>query len=156
MSVNLNTLKLVIELAQRRRDDAGLGVARALQALAQARAQQDQLLQYAQEGEARWQERSQIGVSAVLLQHQRSFGDKVRHALEFQQGVIAQREDELARARDHLAKEEQALATLNKVDERVRQAQAQLRDRREQKLTDEMAMAMLAFQRRQAEQEHFA
>lgn len=153
MSVNLNTLKLVIELAQRRRDAAGLGVAQALQSVAQAQAQLEQLMAYAQEGEARWQTRSRMGVGAVLLQHQRSFSEKVLHAVSFQNNVIAQKNDELSAARARLAEEEQALAVLEKVAERVRQTQAHAQARREQKQTDEMAMAMRSFQQRQAEQE---
>ncbi len=153
MSVNLNTLKLVIELAQRRRDAAGLGVAQALQSVMQAQAQLEQLMAYAQEGEARWQTRSRMGVGAVLLQHQRSFSEKVLHAVSFQNNVIAQKSDELSAARARLAEEEQALAVLEKVAERVRQTQAHAQARREQKQTDEMAMAMRSFQQRQAEQE---
>jgi flagellar FliJ protein len=149
MAINLQSLQIVIDLATRKRDDAGREVAGALQDLNQAQAQMQQLQSYAAEGEQRWQQRASAGVSPALLHHQQQFALRIQHALDFQAGVIAQKQSTLAQTQTALQAAERELATLNKVAERTRQAQALLQQKAEQKRNDEMAMNMLAHQKRQ-------
>ncbi len=153
MSVNLNSLGIVIDLATRRRDAAGSMVAAAMQDLAQATQQLQQLTDYANEGETKWRARTAEGVSVTLMQHQRTFAEKIQQAVDFQANVIKQKETALDATRRHLQEKEQALATLKKVAERARLAQQVAQHKRSQKQTDEMAMSMLAYQRRENEQE---
>lgn len=153
MSVNLKSLATVIDLARRRRDEAGAQVARAQAELANARAQMAQLSHYAEDGQNKWMVRSAAGVSPALMQHQRDFALKIQHAIDFQTNVITQREGGLQTTLANLQVAERELATLEKVAERALALQRQSAHKAEQKLNDEMAMSMLAYQRRQAEQE---
>ena len=154
MSVNLKNLAIVIDLATRKRDEAGNMVAAAMRDLSQATNQLQQLTDYAADGEAKWRERAASGVSVALMQHQRAFTEKIQQAVDFQENVIQQKQTALEATRQHLQEKEQALATLKKVAERTRLAQQLAEQKRQQKQTDEMAMSMLAFQRRQNEQEY--
>ena len=153
MSVNLNNLGIVIDLATRRRDEAGTMVAAAMRDLTQATQQLQQLTDYANDGESKWRARAAEGVSVALMQHQRAFAEKIQQAVDFQANVIKQKETALDATRRHLQEKEQALATLKKVAERARLAQQVVEHKRAQKQTDEMAMSMLAYQRRENEQE---
>lgn len=153
MPVNLRSLRIVIEHAERQRDSAGVAVAHAMRELGSAQLQLRQLTDYASDGEVKWRARAAEGVSVPLLQHQRAFVEKIQQAVDFQGNVIQQKEANLARANANLQAKEQTLATLKKVAERAAQAKAMAEYKREQKLTDEMAMSMLAFQRREQEQE---
>jgi flagellar FliJ protein len=153
MAVNLKSMQLVVDLATRRRDHAGTQLAAALQALEQAKAQLAQLVDYTAEGQHKWQARSAMGVSGVLVQHQRAFSQKLQEAIDFQNQVIRQKEATVSTAQGQLQLAERELATLNKVVERTRHTQEAAARKREQKQVDEMAMSMLAHQRRLAEQE---
>ena len=153
MSVNLKSLGIVIDLATRRRDEAGTMVAAAMWDLTQATQQLHQLTDYANDGETKWRARATEGVSVALMQHQRAFAEKIQQAVDFQANVIKQKETALEATRRHLQEKEQALATLKKVAERARLAQQVAEHKRAQKQTDEMAMSMLAYQRRENEQE---
>jgi flagellar FliJ protein len=153
MSVNLKSLGIVIDLATRLRDEAGTMVAAAMRDLTQATQQLQQLTDYANDGEAKWRARAAEGVTVALMQHQRAFAEKIQQAVDFQVNVIKQKETALDATRRHLQEKEQALATLKKVAERTRLAQQVAQHKRSQKQTDEMAMSMLAYQRRENEQE---
>jgi len=154
MSVNLKSLAIVIDLATRKRDEAGKMVAAAMRDLNQAQLQLQQLTDYAADGEAKWRERAATGVSVALMQHQRAFAEKIQQAVDFQATVIEQKQNALEATRQNLQEKEQTLATLEKVAERTRMANELAEQKRQQKQTDEMAMTMLAFQRRQHEQEY--
>jgi flagellar FliJ protein len=153
MSLNLKSLATVIDLARRRRDEVGAQLAYAQQALRSAHAQMDQLTHFADEGQSKWMARSATGVSPVLMQHQRDFSLKIQHAIDFQTNVIAQKESLAQAAIAALQLAERELATLEKVAERTLAQRRQAAHKAEQKINDEMAMSMLAHQRRQAEQE---
>jgi flagellar FliJ protein len=153
MSVNLKSLGIVIDLATRLRDEAGTMVAAAMRDLTQATQQLQQLTDYANDGETKWRARAAEGVTVALMQHQRAFAEKIQQAVDFQVNVIKQKETALDATRRHLQEKEQALATLKKVAERTRMAQQVAQHKRSQKQTDEMAMSMLAYQRRENEQE---
>lgn len=153
MSVDLKNLEIVIDLATRRRDEAGTMVAAAMRDLTQATQQLHQLTDYATDGETKWRARAAQGVSVALMQHQRAFAEKIHQAVDFQINVIKQKEAALHATRHHLQEKEQALATLKKVAERTRLTQQAAEHKRSQKQTDEMAMSMLAYQRRENEQE---
>lgn len=128
-------------------------VAAAMRDLGQAQQQLQQLTDYAADGEAKWRARAAAGVSVALMQHQRAFAEKIQQAVDFQESVIQQKAVSLEATRRHLLQKEQALATLKKVAERTLFARQMAEHKRAQKQTDEMAMSMLAYQRRQNEQE---
>lgn len=146
--MNLSTLQTVTDLSTRKRDDAALAMARAQQDLLGAQQQLEQLSAYEQEGQQKWMERCSVGVSATLLQHHRQFMLKIEQALAYQHNVVTQRQAHLERTRLQLQATERQVATFDKVKQRTLQTMAQTQQRREQKQTDEMAMSMLAHQRR--------
>lgn len=150
MPVDLKSLRTVIGVATTRRDDAGAALASARQQLAAAEAQMAQLTDYVDQGQVKWAERAVQGVTPVLMQHQRHFMDKIQAAIDFQANVIQQRNAQVTRAMQALQAAEQALAKIEKVQQITLDSIALKAKKTEQKLTDEMAMSMLAHQRRQA------
>ena len=93
---NIQTLNKVVELAEKRRDEA-LSALGQLQRERQVASEQMQQLQtYANEAQQRWNARcTSTGVDAALLHHHRQFMQKIDHAMEFQRGVLAQRVSQL-------------------------------------------------------------
>lgn len=150
MPVDLKSLRTVIGVATTRRDDAGAALASARQQLAAAEAQMAQLTDYVDQGQMKWAGRAAQGVTPVLMQHQRHFMDKIQAAIDFQANVIQQRNAQVTRAMQALQAAEQALAKIEKVQQITLDSIALKAKKTEQKLTDEMAMSMLAHQRRQA------
>lgn len=129
----------VIELAERRRDDALAECARQQQAQRQAQEQMDQLSTYADEANRRFAERGAVGVSVTLLMSHRQFMAKLEHAMEFQQGVLADHAQRVGAAQAAVVDAERELASLRKYAARQLEAWHQRLQRREQKHTDEMA-----------------
>lgn len=150
MPVDLKSLRTVIGVTTTRRDDAGAALASARQQLAAAEAQMAQLTDYVDQGQVKWAGRAAQGVTPVLMQHQRHFMDKIQAAIDFQANVIQQRNAQVTRAMQALQAAEQALAKIEKVQQITLDSIALKAKKTEQKLTDEMAMSMLAHQRRQA------
>jgi flagellar FliJ protein len=138
----MQTLHKVVELAEKRRDEA-LGVMAQMQReLQMAQDQMDQLQSYAQEAEARWAARCSVGVDTALLMHHREFMHKIHHALEFQRGVLADRGRLIERAQEQVHTAERDLAGLRKFTDRKQQAIVHKAQRQDQKNTDEMALSI--------------
>jgi flagellar FliJ protein len=138
----MQTLHKVVELAEKRRDEALGVVARMQRELQLAQGQMDQLQAYAQEAEARWATRSAVGVDTALLMHHREFMHKIHHALEFQRGVLADRTRLIDTAQEQVHATERDLAGLRKFTDRKQQVIQHKAQRQEQKQTDEMALSI--------------
>ncbi|WP_382161793.1 flagellar export protein FliJ [Hydrogenophaga sp. ANAO-22] len=138
----LNTLNKVVELAEKRRDEALGVVAQMQRELKLAQDQMDQLQAYALEAEARWVTRSATGVDPALLMHHREFMHKIYHAVEFQRGVLADRQRLIDTAQEQVHVTERDLSGLRKFTDRKVQAIAHKAQRQEQKQTDEMALSI--------------
>lgn len=138
----IQTLNKVVELAEKRRDEAMGNLGRLQRELQVAQDQMDQLSAYAQESQTRWQARSSVGVDTALLMHHRQFMQKIDHAMEFQRGVLAERQDMIERGQEQVHAAERDLAGLRKFTERKQQAIQHRAQRQEQKHTDEMALAI--------------
>lgn len=149
MAVDLKSLRTVIDTATTRRDNAGAALAFARQQLAQGQAQLKQLADYVDEGQGKWTQRAAQGVTVVLMQHQRQFMDKIQAAIDFQHNVLTQRQAQVDRALQALQEAEIALAKVKKVEQITLAEKALKANKAEQKLNDEMAMSMLAYQRRE-------
>jgi flagellar FliJ protein len=132
-------LEPVIELAERRRDEALAECARLQTEQRQAQEQMDQLITYADEANRRWAERGAVGVDVTLLMHHRQFMAKLDNAMAFQQDVLADRAQRVLRATAAVQEAERDLASLRKYAARQIEAWQQTLQRREQKHTDEMA-----------------
>ncbi|WP_439517879.1 flagellar export protein FliJ [Hydrogenophaga sp.] len=138
----IQTLNKVVELAEKRRDEAMGNLGRMQRELQIAQDQMDQLSAYAQESQARWQARSSVGVDTALLMHHRQFMQKIDHAMEFQRGVLGERQAMIERGQEQVHAAERDLAGLRKFTERKQQAITHRAQRQEQKHTDEMALAI--------------
>jgi flagellar FliJ protein len=136
------TLNKVLELAEKRRDDALGNLGRLQRELQIAQDQMDQRSAYAQESQARWPARSSGGVDTALLMHHRQFMQKIDHAMEFQRGVLGERQAMIERSQEQVFAAERDLAGLRKFTERKQQAITHRAERQDQKHTDEMALAI--------------
>jgi flagellar protein FliJ len=132
-------LEPVIEIAERRRDEALAECARLQTEQRHAQEQMDQLVTYADEANRRWAERGAAGVDVTLLMHHRQFMAKLDNAMAFQQDVLADRAQRVQRATAAVQEAERDLASLRKYAARQIEAWQQTLQRREQKHTDEMA-----------------
>lgn len=132
-------LEPVIEIAERRRDEALAECARLQTEQRHAQEQMDQLVTYADEANRRWAERGAAGVDVTLLMHHRQFMAKLDNAMAFQQDVLVDRAQRVQRATAAVQEAERDLASLRKYAARQIEAWQQTLQRREQKHTDEMA-----------------
>lgn len=140
---NIQTLNKVVEIAEKRRDEARASLAQQQRELQIAQDQMQQLQTYAQEAQSRWSARSSTsGVDATQLFHHRQFMQKIDHALDFQRGVLANREALIERCQSQLMVAERDVAGLRKYTERKLQVVQQKAQRQEQKTTDEMALSI--------------
>ena len=139
---NIKTLQKVVSIAEKRRDEALTALAQVQREWLMAKEQMDQLKAYAKEAEDRWVMRSGAGVDAALLHHHRHFMQKVEHAIEFQRGVLSQREALVERSRSQVYAAERDVAGLKKYTERKQEALDLKAMRQEQKTTDEMALTI--------------
>ena len=140
---NIQTLHKVVDIATQRRDDALATMAQQQRELKIAQDQLEQLQHYAQEAQQRWMARSSsTGVDAQQLFHQRQFLAKIEHAMEFQRGVIGNRQALVERCQQQLLATERDLAGLRKYTERKLQVIQQKTQRQDQKSTDEMALSI--------------
>jgi flagellar FliJ protein len=147
MSTAIQTLNKVVELAHKRRDEALARLAQLQREMAQAEDQMQQLQTYADEAQARWSQRSSTGVDANVLHHHRQFMQKIDHAMDFQRGVLGQRQTQLDQGQQQVHVAERDLAGLRKYTDGKVQALLQRAQREEQKQTDEMALAIHLRQR---------
>jgi flagellar protein FliJ len=137
---NLKALHKVVEIAEKRRKDALLTLGQQQRELNMANEQMQQLEAYAKEAEQRWELRSGTGVDAAMLHHHRHFMQKILHAIEFQRGVLQERQQRVDQGQAQVFAAERDVAGLRKYAERKEQAKAAQVERQEQKATDEMAL----------------
>jgi flagellar protein FliJ len=137
---NLKALHKVVEIAEKRRKDALLTLGQQQRELNMANEQMQQLEAYAKETEQRWELRSGTGVDAAMLHHHRHFMQKILHAIEFQRGVLQERQQRVDQGQAQVFAAERDVAGLRKYAERKEQAKAAQVERQEQKATDEMAL----------------
>ncbi len=138
----IQTLNKVVELAEKRRDEALGHLVQLRRELQLAQEQMDQLQAYAQEAQQRWAARGSAGVDVTLLHHHRQFMAKIDHAMEFQRSVLGQRESQAEKAQQQVHVAERDVAGLRKYTDRQLQTLLQRAQRQDQKATDEMALAI--------------
>ncbi|MEX1168034.1 MAG: flagellar export protein FliJ [Hydrogenophaga sp.] len=140
MNNNLKTIQKVVEIAEKRRKDALLLLGQQQREWQIANEQMLQLEAYSQEAEQRWEMRSGVGVDAAMLHHHRHFMQKIQHAIEFQRGVMRERQERVDHGQAQVFAAERDVAGLRKFAERKEQAFQLSAQRQEQKATDEMAL----------------
>lgn len=135
-------LGVLLELAQRRRDEAAQALARVRRERQGAEGQMVQLQAYTQDAETRWRQRATVGVTPTLLATHRQFMVKLEDAVTFQAQVLRQLDERIARHEGLLIEAERALATLQRVQQRWQSDWHRHLQRVEQKANDEMAATL--------------
>ena len=147
---SLNALSVAVEVASRKRDDARKVLQDTLAAEQAARAQLDQLEDYARETESRWGMKADTTMQPEVMYHHYQFMNRLGHAASIQNGVVGDQSARLQAAQRALLDAELRLASLRKVVEKRLNDLALQQQRRDQKQTDERA----ALQYRNAGQEN--
>ena len=136
----IQTLTMVVELAEQRRDEALTEHARRVRELQMAQEQMDQLQGYVLEAQARWAQRGSQGIDVTLLLHHRQFMQKIHHAIEFQTGVLTDKQARIDQALADLQTAERELAGLRRFTQKQIEVLQKQALRQEQKANDEMAL----------------
>lgn len=139
----VSTLVLAVDVARRRRDDAGLVVAQMLRRQESAQLQFEQLRSYATETETRWSVSAQSSVTPQIVSHYYQFIERLEQTIDLQQAVIADLDRQCRLARKVLIDAELRVAGLNRLLENRRSVLAAADARREQKSSDELAAQQL-------------
>lgn len=135
----LRPLMVLLEQAERERDQALAGQSRAEAALDAARQQQQQLGDYRQECETRWTQQFRQGVAMTLVQCYHDFIGRVHGAVDLQAQQIDRLQQERDRASAETLAAETRVAAVRKLLERRSEALLRSAQQREQKQMDELA-----------------
>ncbi|WP_298207786.1 flagellar export protein FliJ [Acidovorax sp.] len=136
---SLNSLAVAVDVALRKRDAARKVLQDALAAQQAARAQLDQLEDYARETESRWGMKADTAMQPEVMYHHYQFMNRLGHAASIQTGVVGDQAGRVEGAQRALLEAELRLTSLRKVVDKRRQDQELQQMRREQKQTDERA-----------------
>ena len=136
---SLNALSVAVEVASRKRDDARKVLQDTLAAEQAARAQLNQLEDYARETESRWGMKADTTMQPEVMYHHYQFMNRLGHAASIQNGVVGDQSARVQVAQRALLDAELRLASLRKVVEKRRSDFALQQQRRDQKQTDERA-----------------
>ena len=135
----LNALTNKIEKTTRKRDDARKVLQDTLAAEQAARAQLDQLEDYARETESRRGMKADTAMQHEVMYHHYQFMNRLGHAASIQNGVVGDQSARAQAAQRALLDAELRLASLRKVVEKRLNDLALQQQRRDQKQTDERA-----------------
>jgi len=135
----LKGLLLAIDLATRRRDEAGAVMVQIRRIQFGARNQMEQLESYATETESAWALGSRASANPEIMRHYDLFMDRLQQAVGLQHVVLTGHVESLAAARQVLLEAEVRIAGLNHLLKKKRAAIARGQAGREQKQLDEMA-----------------
>lgn len=150
-----NSLQLAIDLAAAKREQAQAELQKSHKALAFANSQMVQLEQYAVEIEQRWTRNAQAGTTAELLHHHYQFMGRLQQAIALQTNVISGSSRTVQLAEQRMLQAEFRLASLKLVLTKRLSELDKVKQRQEQKLTDEFAaMQTLRQQRTLMENSH--
>lgn len=146
MTQALRSLQLAIDVATRARDEAEQALQHARRVMQNAQAQMDQLAGYANETDIRWATANAAAVNGELMMHHRNFMDRLREAIQMQQGVMRNLERQVEMARQMRIQREVKLKSFEQLLEKRMRERAVQAARREQKQMDEFAGQMHARQ----------
>ena len=117
---SLNALSVAVEVASRKRDDARKVLQDTLAAEQAARAQLNQLEDYARETESRWGVKADTAMQPEVMYHHYQFMNRLGHAASIQNGVVRDHSARVQAAQRALLDAELRLASLRKVVEKRR------------------------------------
>ncbi|MBC7916893.1 MAG: flagellar FliJ family protein [Rhodoferax sp.] len=135
----LSGIALAVEHAQRQRDRLAEAHAHTQRTLADAQAQLEQLQTYARDTDARWIGATGSAYSAEVLRHYYQFGGRLQQAIQMQSGVIAGVANAVGEAHAALLQGEFRLAAIQRLHATRLQQIQQMKSRREQIQSDELA-----------------
>ena len=136
---SLHTLNLLLEKVSSERDDAQAWLTECQQRATQARSTAGELSQYRRDYEQRWGKQFAQNGTMDIVQCYQNFSGKLNDAIVSQDQMASHAEQRMEAARAALMAVEMRVAAIKKLIER-RQAEAQLmRQRQEQKTSDEFA-----------------
>lgn len=138
----LNGLQVALDLATRRRDDAGQALAQVLRRFEHAQMQMNQLRSYAADTAARWSVAAQPSATPEIVGHGYQFMERLDQTIEMQQGAIAEVQRQCEAARQVLLEAEIRMAGLNRLLDKRRAELARVQQQREQRQSDELAAQM--------------
>lgn len=150
-----NSLQLAIDLASAKREQALAELQKVRRSHAYANSQMAQLEQYAVETEQRWTRNAQVSTTAELLHHHYQFMARLRQAIAMQTNVISGSSRSVQLAEQRMLQAEFRLASLKMVLTKRLTELDKVKQRQEQKQTDEFAaMQTLRKQRTHMENSH--
>ena len=133
------SIRLAVDLATAKRDQA-LAVSQTQRRnYAFAQSQMDQLQQYATETEQRWTVGAQKCTTPELMHHHYQFMERLQQAVVLQQGALATAASKVQAAEQQLLQAEFRIASLKVVLAKRQGELATMQQRQEQKQMDEFA-----------------
>jgi len=139
MTQRIETLRLLLEKEQGRRDEAQAALRAAHAHLEAQKSQGDGLGQYRVEYVAKWSAKFQQGASMEIVRSYHGFMGRLDQAITQQQAVVAHAQRGVEAARERLVEREIRVKTVERLIERRIALAVRAQDRREQKNLDEMA-----------------
>lgn len=136
---DFGSLRLAIDLAGVKRDQALTQLQDVQRAYAFAQEQMRQLQQYAQETDQRWMQGAQRITTPELLHHQYQFMGRLTQAIGLQEGALASNLRRVEAAKQGVVQAELRLASLKQVLAQRQAALGRQQARQEQKQMDEFA-----------------
>lgn len=135
----LQPLLLVLEGAEKARDDAKSDMEAARRAHEAARQQAQSLHDWRQEYQARWQSQFRQSGGMEIVRCYQDFIQRLADAIAEQDRRVEQTRAYMDRCRELLIERERKVAAVGQLIERRQQEAALIQRRQEQKATDEMA-----------------
>ena len=132
-------LTVAVELAERKRDEAGQALAQMRRRHDSAAQQMEQLESYAVDTQGRWSVAAQARTTPQIVGHYYQFMARLEQTIALQQGVMADVQRQCQVARQVLLDCEVYLAGLQRVLKKRRLEQDRSAARQEQRQTDEFA-----------------
>lgn len=132
-------LQTVLELMQRRADDATQQLARLIAAEQDAKAKLDLLCQYREEYARRFQSSAQEGMSPLQWKNFQDFLARLDDAIAQQQRLVLQSRNKTSAGQTHWQEQRVRLKAIDTLSVRHYKAEDAKENRREQKLVDEIA-----------------
>lgn len=133
------SLQPILELMQSRTDDATVALARLIAAERDAQGKLDLLRQYRDEYAQRFSAAAQDGLTPQAWKNFSDFLGRLDEAIGQQERAVAQSQQNTAAGQNHWQQQRVRLKAMDTLSQRHHTRETGLENRREQKLTDEIA-----------------
>ncbi len=139
MSPNLSSLLMMLEAAERERDDARAELEAARQRLEGAQRQAQSLHDWRRDYQSRWQSQFRQSGGMEIMRCYQDFMQRLGAAVQDQDVKVDQASAQMARSQAALLERERKVAAITQLMERRQSEWQRQQDRQEQKATDELA-----------------